>query len=358
MLQGKPRFLLRVFENCRLRALLLVALAVLVVGCGWTETPHGKLDFRAALSLHLLTFEQEIKPDPDVDFEFTMPVNLAYAISAVMPKEDVAKFEDISIPNNGIVISARVYWPATSADATELPPVIVYYHGGGFVVGSVDIFDSLTRSLANATSSIVVSVDYRLAPAHPFPAALDDAYASLAWVTENVASLGGDANKIIVAGDSAGGNLAAVVTLKAKQENGPLIAGQILYYPVVDLTNQSYSSIDNFADGYGLSTEAGNAFRRAYLGKLEDNSTPYVSPLYAESLSALPPALVVTAGFDPLTDGTAAYVERLKQGKVPVTYKPYSEMIHGFMSINAFSQRRLALNDTAVFVEELFSSNL
>ena len=332
---------------------LLLLLVAFAVSYSWTYTPFGKLDYRAALSLHLLSFEMAYQPDPNSDFEFNLPINLIYPLSAMLPKDPVSKVQDVTIPGDGVDIPARIYWPDTKATMEPPPPLIVYYHGGGFVVGSVEIFDPLTRSLADTTKAIVISVDYRLAPAHPFPAALNDCYAALEWAAQNATSLGADPNRLIVGGDSAGGNLAAVVALKARDLGNPTLAGQILYYPAVDLSDKSYPSELNFTDGYGLSSEARAAFRQSYVGNIDDKTNPYISPLYANSLANLPPALVVTAGFDPLTDATLIYNQRLKQEGVSVTAHHYPEIIHGFMSVQLFSEQREALNATKAFVAKL-----
>lgn len=336
----------------------IIALVLLIVAIGysytWTFTPHGRLDYRAAVSLHTMSFTYtHFKPDPTMDFEIPLPINLIYGLSDLMPSEKVGEVKDLKIPGKGVIIPARAYWPQ-GVDRSQLLPVIVYFHGGGFVVGSVDIFDSLTRALANATKAVVVSVDYRLAPASPYPAAVDDCYAATQWVAENIASLGGDPKKIVVAGDSAGGNLSAVVALKARDVGAPAIAAQIMYYPATDLTDAHYDTREKFIDGYGLSKAAGQRFEQAYAANVTDRKDPYLSPLYAPTLTGLPPALMVTEGFDPLTGAANAYTERLKQSGVPVTVLHYPEMVHGFMSIKFFPQRRDALNVTAKFLNDVF----
>jgi acetyl esterase len=338
----------------------LIALAVVVLAIAysysWTYTSYGRLDYRAAVSLHTLSFTyKDFKPDPNINFEMPLPINLIYALSDLVPSEKIAATKDLKIPGKDFTIPARVYWPQ-GVDRSQLLPVIVYFHGGGFVVGSVDIFDSLTRALANATQAVVVSVDYRLAPAHPYPAAFDDCYAATQWVADNIASLGGDPKKLVVAGDSAGGNLSAVVALKARDRGGPAIAAQIMYYPAVDLTDMHYDSKENFMDGYGLSKAVGKKFEQAYAANVTDFKDPYLSPLYASSVSGLPAALIVTEGFDPLTDAANAYAARLTQSAVSVTTLHYPDMIHGFMSIKFFPQRRAALNGTAGFLNSVFSA--
>ncbi len=337
----------------------IIALIILVIAVAysytWTYTPHGHLDYRAAVSLHTMSFTYNYKPTPNKDFEIPLPVNLIYTLSDLMLNEKVAETKDLQIPSNGTTIPARAYWPQ-DVDRDQPLPAIVYFHGGGFVVGSMDTFDSLARALANATKSMVISVDYRLAPANPYPAAADDCYAATKWVADNIVSLGGDSKKIVVAGDSAGGNLSTVVALKARDIGGPAITAQIMYYPRVDLTGKHYDSQDKFSNGYGSSKAASEKFEQAYRANATDPKDPYLSPLYASSLAGLPPALIVTARFDPLTGAANAYADRLKQSSVPVTVLHYSDMIHGFMSIKFFPQRRDALSATSKFLSEVFQS--
>lgn len=348
-----------------LLALLLLLLVFIGYTYTWTYTPHGRLDYRAAASLKLLSFEHSFKPDPELEFEFKLPVNLIYAANGLLPTEAVSKTEDVRIPGinsqgeaDGNEIPARIYWPAKAVHAAQPLPVMVYYHGGGFVVGSVDIFDPLTRSLANATGAIVISVDYRLAPRHPYPAAPNDAYAALLWAADNASKLGGDPARIIVAGDSAGADLAAVTALQARDKNGPAIAAQILYYPCTDLTGHRYPTREQFLDGFGLSSEAAAAFEQAYAGHIDDRKQAYVSPLYAPDLSGLPRTLMITAGFDPLRDSGTAYATRLLKEGTSVELLNYSDTIHGFMSVKLFTQRAKGLEDTRRFLDQLWVANM
>ena len=335
--------------------LLMLLLALTAYSYSWTYTPHGRMDYLAAVSLHVLSFEINYQPDPELDFTFPLPANLLFAISAGLPGKEMQKTQDISIPSGDTTIAARIYWPHIIEGAEKPLPITIYFHGGGFVVGDIDIFDNMARSLAHATESILVSVDYRLAPRHPYPAAVDDAYAALNWVAENAASLGGDPSAIAVAGDSAGGNLATVTTIKARNEKGPAIAAQLLFYPGADLKRTDYPSVEKFIDGYGLSTESIRHFREAYFGHVDDLTDPYISPYHASTLENLPPALIVTAGFDPLTDGAHAYAERLKASGVTTVVKHYPEMYHGFMGIKLFADQRDALVETGKFLKRILA---
>lgn len=345
-------------------AVLILILAFIAYSWSWTYTPEGRLDYRAALSLHLLTPSFTIKPDRKMDFKIKMPVNLLFAFSALAPKDKVERTEDITIDHSGLSIPARVYWPLSNTGSKL--PLLVYYHGGGFMMGDLNLFDSIARSLAAYTQSIVVSVDYRLAPRHPFPAAIDDAYAALLWSGENAESLGADADRLMVAGDSAGGNLAAVTALRARDENGPKVAAQLLYYPAADLSGENtpggevageeWANKLKFQNGYVFTTESLCGFRNAYCGHVDDARIATLSPALAGNMSGLPPALIVTAGFDPLTEGATLYGDRLQQAGGTVSHEHYPEMIHGFLSVNAFPQRRDSLEKTAKFVKGLFGA--
>ena len=226
-------------------------------------------------------------------------------------------------------IPLRVYRPAGVADATRLP-VYLYFHGGGWVIGDLDTHDAVCRQLTAESGASVVSVDYRLAPEHKFPTAADDAWAATRWVVAHADELGVDATRLAIGGDSAGGNLAAVVALMARDQGGPAIALQVLLYPVTDVAAESKSYAD-FADGYMLTREGMRWFIAHYLDKPGDATDWRVSPLRAPSLAGLPPALIVTAGFDPLRDEGQAYADRLRDAGVTVDDVCYGGMIHGFV---------------------------
>jgi acetyl esterase len=225
-------------------------------------------------------------------------------------------------------IPLRLYRPAGVPDATRLP-VYVYFHGGGWVIGDLESHDVLCRQLTAESGACVIAVDYRLAPEHKFPAAADDAWAATRWISAHAAELGVDAARLAVGGDSAGGNLAAVVALMARDAGGPAIALQVLLYPVTDVGSESPSYTD-FAEGYMLTRESMRWFTAHYLSRKEDATDWRVSPLRAPSLAGLPPALVITAGFDPLSDEGAAYAVALRKAGVTVDYVSFGGMIHGF----------------------------
>jgi acetyl esterase len=247
----------------------------------------------------------------------------------------VAEVRDLFVPARNHQVPVRVYTPEDRALARGgRLPVLVYYHGGGWSLGSVASYDSLCRALARAAGVVVVSVDYRLAPEHPFPAAVEDAELALWWVARNAERLGADPGRLAVGGDSAGGNLAIVVALRAQKE-GPPVAFQALFYPSTDLSRTDYPSYRQYGEGHWLTTRAVEAFRDFYLPDPRDWARPEVSPLLADDddLRRLPPALVMTAGCDPLRDEGHAYAERLRALGVPVEYRLEPELIHAGLSL-------------------------
>lgn len=257
-------------------------------------------------------------------------------------EQPVHSVADRKIPGDGGLLGVRVYRPSAAAAL----PAIVYFHGGGFVLGGLDMNDRPCRALANQSGCVVISVDYRLAPEHPFPAAADDAYAATSFVAENAASFGVDRARLAVGGDSAGGNLAAVVALRARDSGGPALAFQLLVYPLVDFTDESPSMRD-YADGHFL-TEAGlHWFANHYLPPSVDRRQPWVSPLHT-NLKGLPPALVMTAECDPLRDQGETFAKRLQDAGVLAELKRYDGMFHPFFSLpGAIDGGKTAIADAA-----------
>lgn len=241
--------------------------------------------------------------------------------------EDVAEVSDQAIPGPGGDIPIRIYTPV-EAGAGPLP-CLVYLHGGGWVLGDLEAVDCILRIFANRSGCKVVSVDYRLAPEHKFPAPLDDSYAAVEWVAANAASIGVDPDRLAVGGDSAGGNLSAAVALRARDEGGPPLRMQVLIYPVTDHEFGTASYQEN-ADGYLLTQDMMRWFWDHYLPEASHGKDPLASPLQATDLSGLPPAYVLTAEFDPLRDEGEAFAARLSEAGVAVTQKRYDGHIHAF----------------------------
>jgi acetyl esterase len=253
------------------------------------------------------------------------------------PGEECAEVIDQTIPDQTVPgpawdIPVRIITPA---GAPEGPlPCLVYFHGGGWVLGDLDTLDTTCRAIANRAGVKVVSVHYRLSPEHKFPIPLDDCYGALTWVVDNADSLGIDPQRIAVAGDSAGGNLAAAVAIRARDEGGPAIALQVLVYPVTNHSFDTESYREN-GDGYLLTKDMMVWFWDHYLENDADGQNPLASPLLAEDLSGLPPALVITAEYDPLRDEGEAYAARLAEAGVPVQHTRYDGQIHAFFQMPA-----------------------
>lgn len=268
--------------------------------------------------------------------------------------EEVAKIDNRTIPGPAGEIPVRIYTPEGEGPF----PALVYYHGGGWVIGDLETVDVPCRMLANRANCVVVSVDYRLAPEHKFPAAADDSYAAAKWVVENAASIEVDADRVAIGGDSAGGNLAAVVALMARDKGEISLAYQMLIYPV---TNHSYAteSYTENADGYLLTKDSMVWFWDHYLRNEDDGKNPYASPLQAKDLSGLPPAMVLTGEFDPLRDEGEAYAQRLKEAGVEVEAARYDGMIHGFFWMpGVLEQGRKSIEQAANALKQVFEGSV
>ncbi len=241
----------------------------------------------------------------------------------------VARVEQRAIAGPGGALRLRLYWP----NVPETVPAIVYYHGGGHVIGSLDTHDFVARNLCAGAEALVVSVDYRMGPEHRFPAAVDDSFAALRWVHDNAASLGADPDRIGVHGDSAGANLAAVVALMARDAGGPRLRLQSLVYPISDY-GMGTASYEKFAEGYGILTKAAMGwFRDHYLRGPRDEADWRASPIKAASLAGVAPAIVVTAECDILHDDGENYAAALRNAGVAVEYREYAGMIHAFFGM-------------------------
>ncbi len=243
--------------------------------------------------------------------------------------DPVGSVENIFIDSPARSIPIRIYWPKNRAQM--LLPLVIFFHGGGFVTGSLDSYEALCRTICHRTGMAIASVDYALAPEAKFPQAPEECYAATCWLAAQAKSMGVDENRIAVMGDSAGGCLATVVAQLATVRKGPAICQQLLVYPVTDYSFDTPSYKEN-ADGYFLTKELMQWFWQHYLSTPEEGSDPMVSPLRIEDLSGMPPAVVITAGFDLLRDEGVAYAKRLQDAGVVVHAKHYPGMIHGFLA--------------------------
>ena len=259
----------------------------------------------------------------------------ASAAASAGPKRSPLTVGDVAIPGPAGMIPARLYEPPGTG--IERRPLIVYFHGGGWAIGDLDTHDSVCRFLAANTAAAVLSVDYRLAPEHPFPAGVEDALAAFRWAAAENARLGVDPSRIAVAGDSAGGNLAAAVSLLARDDGGASPAMQALIYPIADAVGGQWSR-DAFADGFLLTKADMDWFEHHYLPPGTDRADPRVSVLRAADLSGLPPAYVTTAGFDPLRDEGEDYAARMREAGVSVALRRHPGLIHGFAHMTEISR--------------------
>jgi acetyl esterase len=304
-----------------------------------TEQAQSVLDLLEALGFAGL--------EPDAD-----PVQVRALYNAgVMPSSIViASVENTTIPGPGGDIPVRVYRPESDAPL----PALVYFHGGGWVLGSLETHDQTCRSLAEGAHCVVVSVDYRLAPEHRFPAAVDDCYAATEWVVANASAIGADSDRVAVGGDSAGGNLAAVIAQCARDREGPVLVFQLLVYPVTDYEFTSTSMIEN-AEGYFLTTDEMRWFYGHYLTTPSQGEDSLVSPLRATDLGALPPGFVLTAEFDPLRDQGNAYARALQAAGNDIALQQYGGVFHGFFGMtDLIDVSKEAMQDAVAALQRAF----
>ncbi|MBN8987567.1 MAG: alpha/beta hydrolase [Rhizobiales bacterium] len=275
----------------------------------------------------------------------------ARAVSNPEPPE-LESAKPLSIPAPHGAIPARIYTPKTLRKNNGLAPCLVFYHGGGWVIGDLDSHDVVCRKLAHEGELIVISIDYRLAPEHKFPAAVDDAMSAVKWIASNAKELGIDASRLVVGGDSAGGNLAAVTALAARDGDGPKLAGQVLIYPATDFS-WSHPSHSEPETSILLTHSVIRWFGNHYLGDADINDWR-ASPARAKTLAGLPPAYLLTAGADPLRDEGDEYAARLKEAGVPVTYKHFPGQFHGFFTMGKLLQQaNVAATDIATWLKSL-----
>lgn len=262
----------------------------------------------------------------------------------------VGQVQDRTIEGPGGDLPIRIYTPEGEGPF----PVAVYFHGGGFMSNSVDTHDEFCRVLTNEIDAIFVSVGYRLAPEHKYPGAVEDSYAATEWAAEHAEEIGGDSSRLLVVGDSAGGNLAAAVAQMARDRDGPNIEHQVLLYPQLSQDDQEFASYEENGEGYFISIEDIEYFKDLYFEGDTDAEEPYASPLNADDLSGLPSATIATGGFDPLRDEGVAYAEALEEAGVEVSHLHYDDAIHVFVQMAAapfgFDPSKEALDDVVADV--------
>ncbi len=268
-----------------------------------------------------------------------------------MRKPEVASVVERSIAGPGGPLTLRIYTPRGAGPF----PLMSFFHGGGFVLCSLDTHDGMCRNLCAGIGCVVVSVDYRLAPEHKFPAALDDCLAATRWTAEHADELKGDATRLMVAGDSAGGNFAAVTALRARDEGGPRLCAQMLIYPVTDHYSADLPSMRDNAEGYGLTRAAMRYYWDHYLNDASEARHALAAPRHAASLANLPPTLIVTAEYDPLRDEGEDYGAALVRAGVPVTLRRWLGVNHGFFFFPGVVERATsAVDEACAWARDIF----
>ncbi|MGV0791855.1 alpha/beta hydrolase [Mycolicibacterium sp. XJ1819] len=324
---GRGEVIVNALAGATLRALPRIPAGVKRALLGWRSVSVDGNTLDTTLQLMLagqrLTGIDGLMSDGDVEAARSR----LEAVSAGFKQDPpVAAVTNLSIPGPAGPVRARHYRPVDA----DRQPLLVFYHGGGHVIGSLQTHDDLCRHICREGGVHVLSVDYRLAPEHKAPAGSDDAFAAFTWALDHAADLGADPDRVAVGGDSAGGNLAALVSLRARDEGARLPALQLLYYPVTNYRDQTRSQT-LFASGFFLTKSDLDSFRAHFLdGADVDAADPRVSPLLAEDHSGLPPALLLTAGFDPLRDEGRRYADTLRAAGVPVDYREFGSLVHGF----------------------------
>ncbi len=303
----------------------------------WSNTPYGKLDFRLAIPFKILGILEKLesKSLEEIQNDFNNPAAMKKMRQQV---SQGAAVTGKKVPYSGHIterkiedgISVRIYSPEGNGPF----PLLVYYHGGGFTFGDLDFSDNLCRSISQKGPIVVVSVAYRLAPEHPFPSSVTDAYNALLWAYDHSKVLNVIPESIAIGGDSSGGNLAAAVSLLCKEKALDFIDLQILIYPVLDLANLDSDSYNSFATGYGLTKQQMAHIIKAYVKDEVDLTNQLASPIYAQDLKKLPATQIISAKFDILRDEGEIYAQRLRQAGVPVNYIRYDTMAHGFITAN------------------------
>lgn len=272
-----------------------------------------------------------------------------------LPRKEIGSVTNIEIEGSEAKIPLRIYRPAGAGPF----PVILFFHGGGWVLFTPENYDPISTHLCHDTHAIVVSVDYRRSPENKFPASLNDCYDAVCWADAHIGEYGGDTSRIALAGDSAGGNLVAATTFRLRDEGGPACCGQVLLYPVTDYYTKERQSYREFAEGFGLTFRDMEWFWAQYLQNPADSANPMVCPLLAPDLSGLPDAFVVVAGNDLLRDEGIEYAQRLRDAGVPTHLSVYEEMIHGFISyLGILGHARTALTETARWLNQRFDSHV
>ncbi|GCE28973.1 putative lipase/esterase [Dictyobacter alpinus] len=311
------------------------------------------LDPQVATYLRDMAIIDAAEPAPDLPLAQQRLQSQQRDIEQAGEPEAVAKITDHTIVGPASAIPLRIYTPEGSGPF----PVLLYFHPGGWVFGSIEASDPVCRAIARHTPCIVVSVGYRLAPEHKFPAAPEDCYAATQWVADHAHEFNGDPQRIAVGGDSAGGNLAAVVTLMARDQHGPELCFQVIIYGETDYYEPGTPSYTTYAAGYGLTKAEMSWLWDQYIDRKEHATHPYASPLRATDLSKLPPVLIITAEYDTVRDEAELYAQRLQEAGVPVQLTRYQGMIHSFFRMfTIFDRSKVALKEITSALAAAFAT--
>lgn len=328
---------------------ILLALVFLIVIVMWQmrRTPHGPIQLKTAIALKAMNFGSQPRSIEGLRREMVMRAKGS-------PKPELTSIVDYAPVLNGAQLPMRLY----KSNAEDTLPLVIFFHGGGWVAGSIESHDSQARQLAIESECAVLSVDYRLAPEHPYPAAYDDALATLAWVRQQHTELGVDINNIAVSGDSAGGNLAAALAIADQDTTDAPIKAQLLVYPVTDVSGFDSDSYQKFDNGFMLTRDAMKAFTLSYSAKDKAvAASPQVSPMNQPSVERVAPAMILTAGFDPLKDDGRRYADKLKDAGVSVEYAEYKESIHGFWGQPKLGSEGVrAMKESGAYLRRLLKS--
>ena len=324
-----------------------IAFKLGVMIAGWSKTGFEQLDPGVTFFLKVLDLSGDNPLENGKSIDEVRRASKKTAVFKISPP-DIANICELSIPGPGGSIPMRIY----NRGSNTPRPVMLYFHGGGWALGDLDSHDNICRNIARS-NMILISIAYRRAPEHPYPAAIDDAYAALVWAHDNALSFNGNGQGIAVAGDSAGGNIAAALCLMARDRGNTSIQSQVLIYPVVDLSSMDTPSYGLFSRGYYLTKKSMELFRAMYIPESKRWADPYSSPLKAANLTNLPPAFILTAEFDILRDEAEAYASRLRNAGNNVRNKRYPGVIHGFVSLTRLTGKSdTAIHDIFLFLKD------
>ncbi|NMM62463.1 alpha/beta hydrolase [Clostridium sp. P21] len=337
-------------KSIKIISIILVIIAIFFGIKSLTKTAIGKLDTYLAINLRLNKILNPKSIDSKSIKEIREGLN---SQSTIWSKKAIpfSNIRNITITENSQKIPVRIYTPNTNNNL----PIIIYSHGGFWIAGNLDTHDNVCRKLSEKTKAIVISVDYRLAPENPFPVAVNDVYSILEWTYKNAESIYGDKKHVALAGDSAGGNLSAAVSLMSRDKNGPPISCQVLIYPSTNIFELNSKSWSYLANDLNVSIKDMEKYISLYVPKKEDRKSPYASPLLAKDFKKLPAALIITAEIDPLRDEGKSYAKKLKDAGNNVEITEYTGVCHGFITMDKVTKKAdKSINEISLYLQKQF----